>query len=90
MRLRKRYTIEDMGYFGFSTRHWQQIEKGRPVTGHTILRICDALQTSMPSLVRDLDRGIYKHEEIWPFLAKRLAARTKLGRKRTPGSRNSP
>jgi hypothetical protein len=90
MRPRKHYTIEDMGHFGFSTRHWQQIEKGRPVTGRTILQICDAFRTSMPSLVRGLDRGIYKREEISPFLLKKLAAGAKLKRKRILGSRSMP
>jgi hypothetical protein len=90
MRLRKNYTIEDMGYFGFSTRHWQQVEKGRPLTGRTILRICGAFRISMPSLVRGLDQGIYEHEEISPFLLKKLAARAKLKRKRVFGSRNTP
>jgi hypothetical protein len=90
MRLRKNYTIEDMGYFGFSTRHWQQIENGRPLTGRTILRICDAFRISMPGLVRGLDQGIYKHEEISPFLLKKLAARAKLKRKRVFGYRNTP
>jgi hypothetical protein len=32
---------EDMLSFGFSTRHWQQVEAGRPVTLTTILRACD-------------------------------------------------
>jgi hypothetical protein len=82
MRLGKGYTVEDMGYFGFSTRHWQQIEKGRPLTGRTILRICDAFRTSMPTLLRGLDRGIYKREVISPFLLKRLAARAKRKRRR--------
>jgi hypothetical protein len=82
MRLRKGYTVEDMGYFGFSTRHWQQVEKGRPLTARTILRICDAFRTSMPNLLRGLDRGIYKHEEISPFLLKRLAARSERKCKR--------
>jgi hypothetical protein len=82
MRLRKNYTVEDMEYFGFSTRHWQQIEKGRPLTGHTILRFCDAFRTSISSLLRGLDRRVYKHEAIPPFLLKKLAARTKPKRKR--------
>jgi hypothetical protein len=88
MRLRKNFTVEDMGYFGFSTRHWQQIEKGRPVTGRTILRICDAFRMSMPSLLRGLDRGIYKREEMSSFLLKKLAARAKLKHKRLSLSRN--
>jgi hypothetical protein len=82
MRLRKNYTIEDMGYFGFSTRHWQQIEKGRPITGRTMLRICYAFHTTMPDLLRGLDRGIYKYAEIAPFLLKKIAARAIQKRKR--------
>jgi transcriptional regulator with XRE-family HTH domain len=89
MRLRKNYTVEDMGYFGVSTRHWQQIEKGRPITGRTILRICDAFRTSMPSLLRGFDRGIYKHEAISPFLLKKLAARATLKRTRLSFPRTS-
>lgn len=87
MRLRRGYTIEDMGYFGFSTRHWQQIEKGRPLNGRTILRICDAFRTSMRALLRGLDRGAYKHEEISPFLLKKLAARAERKRNRLQRSR---
>jgi hypothetical protein len=87
MRLRKGYTVEDMGYFGFSTRHWQQIEKGRPLTGRTMLRICDAFRTSMPSLLRGLDQGAYKHEEISSFLLKKLAARAERNRKRLQRSK---
>jgi DNA-binding Xre family transcriptional regulator len=45
--------------FGFSARHWQQIEAGRPITVSTLLRICGALKTSMEQLVRGLDKGIY-------------------------------
>jgi transcriptional regulator with XRE-family HTH domain len=81
MRLRKGFTIEDMGYFGFSTRHWQQIEKGRPLAGRTILRICDAFRTSMPSFLRGLDKGAYKHEEISPYLLEKLAKRAVQKRK---------
>jgi transcriptional regulator with XRE-family HTH domain len=33
---------EDMLSFGFSTRHWQQVEAGRPITLTTLLRVCDA------------------------------------------------
>jgi hypothetical protein len=46
--------------FGFSARHWQQIEAGRPVTMRTALRICDTFEVSMARLVHGLDRGIYK------------------------------
>lgn len=55
------YTQEDMISFGFSARHWQQIETGRPITVRTLLRICDVFRVRMESLVRGLDRGIYRH-----------------------------
>lgn len=46
--------------FGFSTRHWQQIEAGRPITVTTFLRICEVFQITMEKLVRGLDNGIYQ------------------------------
>jgi hypothetical protein len=46
-----------------------------------MLRICDAFRTSVASFLRGLDRGIYEHEEISPFLLKKLATRAKLKRK---------
>jgi len=46
--------------FGFSARHWQQIEKGRPITVSTLLRICAVFETSVEHLVRGLDDGIYE------------------------------
>lgn len=60
--LRKRHghTQEGMNAFGFSTRHWQQIEAGRPITVSTLLRICEALRISAEHLVRGLDDGIYR------------------------------
>jgi transcriptional regulator with XRE-family HTH domain len=59
LRRRNQYSQEDMISFGFSARHWQQIEAGRPITVTTLLRICDALKTRIDRLVRGLDRGIY-------------------------------
>jgi transcriptional regulator with XRE-family HTH domain len=57
--LRKKQGLsqEDMMSFGFSTRHWQQIEAGRPITVTTLLRICEI---PMEKLVRGLDKGIYQ------------------------------
>jgi len=46
--------------FGFSTRHWQQIEAGRPITVITLLRICEVFEITMDKLVRGLDKGIYE------------------------------
>lgn len=53
------YSQEDMLSFGFSTRHWQQVEAGRPITVTTLLRICEVFEISMSKLVRGLDEGIY-------------------------------
>ena len=60
--LRKKHgnSQEDMISYGFSARHWQQIEAGRPITVSTLLRICAAFETSIERLVRGLDRGIYE------------------------------
>ncbi len=60
--LRKRggFSQEDMISFGFSARHWQQIEAGRPITVRTLLRICSVFKTRMNLIVRGLDKGIYK------------------------------
>ena len=50
---------EDMISFGFSARHRQQIEAGRPITMTTLLRICDVFRVRIEVVVRGLDRGIY-------------------------------
>ena len=54
--LRKRhgYSQEDMISFGFSARHWQQIEAGRPITVRTLLRICNVFKIRMDRVVRGL------------------------------------
>jgi transcriptional regulator with XRE-family HTH domain len=54
------YSQEDMISFGFSARHWQQIEAGRPITVSTLLRICEVFRVRAESLVRGLDKGIYR------------------------------
>jgi transcriptional regulator with XRE-family HTH domain len=59
--LRKKHghSQEDMSLYGFSARHWQQIEVGRPITVSTLLRICAVFEISVERLVRGLDKGIY-------------------------------
>ena len=47
---------EDMFSFGFSTRHWQQVEAGRPVTFTTVLRACDVFGIRPEELLA----GLYK------------------------------
>jgi transcriptional regulator with XRE-family HTH domain len=59
LRKAKGYTQEDMIGFGFSARHWQQIEAGRPITLRTLLRICDTFGVRAAQIVEGLDRGIY-------------------------------
>jgi hypothetical protein len=53
------HSQEDMIAYGFSARHWQQIEAGRPITVTTLLRMCAVFGISVESLVRGLDKGIY-------------------------------
>jgi transcriptional regulator with XRE-family HTH domain len=60
LRKKRGYSQEDMMSFGFSTRHWQQIEAGRPITVITLLRICEVFEITMDKLVRGLDKGIYE------------------------------
>ena len=54
LRKRRGYSQEDMLSFGFSTRHWQQIEAGRPITLKTLLRICDVFEVTPEKLLRGL------------------------------------
>ena len=60
IRVSRGCTQEDMIGFGFSARHWQQIEAGRPITVTTLLRICDTFGVRASQLVDELDRGIYR------------------------------
>ncbi len=61
LRMKHRFTQEDMISFGFSARHWQQIEAGRPITLKTLLRICAVFSTPMGRIVKGLDKGFYKN-----------------------------
>jgi transcriptional regulator with XRE-family HTH domain len=68
--LRKKhgYSQEDMLSFGFSTRHWQQVEAGRPITVSTLLRICEVFELPMAKLVQGLDKDVYeKLEPVVPL-----------------------
>lgn len=65
LRTNRGYSQEDMMSLGFSARHWQQIEAGRPITVSTLLRICAAFEVPLERLVRGLDRGIYEGGRTW-------------------------
>jgi transcriptional regulator with XRE-family HTH domain len=60
MRVKNGYSQEDMISFGFSARHWQQIEKGRPITLRTLLRICEVFKIPMSRLVNGLDSYVQR------------------------------
>lgn len=49
--------------YGFSVRHWQMIEAGRPSTVFTLLRICDAFDIALEELVGGLAHHIRKRKE---------------------------
>ena len=72
--LRKKhgYSQEDMISFGFSARHFQQIEAGRPITVTTALRLCEVLEVSMEKLVKGLDAGIYEEPSPQRVLPRRI------------------
>jgi hypothetical protein len=57
------HSQEDMISHGFSARHWQQIEAGRPITLTTALRICEVFEISIQTLVKTLDSGIYRNRK---------------------------
>lgn len=64
LRKKRGYSQEDMLSFGFSTRHWQQVEAGRPITVTTLLRICEVFELPMSKLVQGLDaEGVYEKLE---------------------------
>jgi transcriptional regulator with XRE-family HTH domain len=54
MREARGYTLEDVISYGFSARHWQQIEKGRPTTCTTLLRISLIFNRTPGQLIRGL------------------------------------
>lgn len=53
-RTERQLSQEDMIFHGFSVRHWQMIEAGRPITVSTLLRICEAFNLTLDQLVAGL------------------------------------
>jgi DNA-binding Xre family transcriptional regulator len=53
-RTERKLSQEDMISYGFSVRHWQMIEAGRPTTLFTLLRICEAFDVTPEHLVAGL------------------------------------
>jgi DNA-binding Xre family transcriptional regulator len=50
--------------YGFSLRHWQMIEAGRPITVFTLLRVCSAFEISPEQLVAGLAHHLRKHKRV--------------------------
>ena len=72
LRKKRGFSQEDMLSYGFSTRHWQQVEAGRPITVTTLIRICEVFELPMSKLVQGLDReGVYEKLEVAPPLRRR-------------------
>ena len=53
------YSKQDMVSLGFSARHWQQIEAGRPITVVTLLQICEILEIESDDLLRGLSKEVH-------------------------------
>ena len=54
LRTERKLSQEDMYSHGFSVRHWQMIEAGRPFTMFTLLRICEAFNIEPEQLMAGL------------------------------------
>jgi transcriptional regulator with XRE-family HTH domain len=65
-RTERQLSQEDMISYGFSVRHWQMIEAGRPTTVFTLLRVCDTFEIPpnelLAGLTHHLHRGKNKQE----------------------------
>ena len=49
--------------YGFSLRHWQMIEAGRPTTVFTLLRVCEAFDIVPEQLVAGLAHHLRKRKQ---------------------------
>ena len=63
-RLERKLTQEDMISYGFSLRHYQMVEAGRPMTVFTLLRVCSAFELSPEQLVAGLGHHLRKHKRV--------------------------
>src|ERR1035437_385652 len=62
-RMERKLTQEDMISYGFSLRHWQMVESGRPITLFTLLRICEAFDIAPETLVEGLAGHLRKRKK---------------------------
>jgi transcriptional regulator with XRE-family HTH domain len=54
---------EDMFSRGFSPRHWQMIEAGRPITVFTLLRVSEAFEIPLEQIVAGLGHHLRKRKK---------------------------
>lgn len=62
-RTERGYTQEDMISLGFSLRHWQMMEAGRPITLFTLLRVSEAFQVPLEEIVAGLGEHLRKRKK---------------------------
>jgi transcriptional regulator with XRE-family HTH domain len=62
-RTERQLSQEDMISYGFSVRHWQMIESGRPITVFTLLRICETFDLTLEQLVAGLSHHLGKRRK---------------------------
>ena len=62
-RTERKLSQEDMISYGFSVRHWQMIEAGRPTTLITLLRVCETFQVTPEQLVAGLAHHLRKRRK---------------------------
>ena len=62
-RTERKLSQEDMISYGFSVRHWQMIEAGRPITVFTLLRICETFEVSFEQLVAGLSHHFRRRKK---------------------------
>lgn len=62
-RVARKLSQEDMFSFGFSTRHWQMIEAGRPITVITLLRVAEAFEVTPDELLTGLSHHLHRRRK---------------------------
>ena len=61
LRQKRRMVQEDVLEYGFSVRHYQQLEAGRPHSITTLFRVAEMFDTEPENLIKDLP--LYGHKK---------------------------
>lgn len=62
IRTERKLSQEDMISYGFSVRHWQMMEAGRPITMFTLLRVCEAFGLPPEELIAGLSQHLRRRK----------------------------